>query len=348
MKEDDLFQHLQEFTEEETFYKQYSAAKCSPSQLEGFISSLDAANLSRHKYVLPELKNSLDLNFISEAWVWNDSDRDIFIHKHPRFMPEWDFVHEFYELIYAYNGSFDLHISGYIIRMEQGFVCLIPPGVHHHISIFDDTIALNSKIRKSTFQSSFSPLLTSNDVIAQFFLNTMYIGDYKDYILFHSKNNKQLHDLFTAIYLEQLNQEKYYNKIMNSLLSIVLTILMRHYEDTLETALSGHNRLRKLESILSFIEANYRTVSLRGLAKEFFFSEQYLSKYIKENSGKTFNTIIREIRLDKARLLLETTDLTISKISDASGYACAEHFMRQFKKQFGASPTEYRRNYIKN
>ena len=342
MRNDELFGHLQEFSPEEKFYYQYYMAKRDPEQLDAFLASLDAAVLSRHRYVVPELQGSLQLNFTSESWVWEDSAKDIYIHKHPRYMPEWDFTHEFYELVFACYGSFDLHISGHSIPMQPGFVCLIPPDTHHHISIFNNSIALNTKIRKSTFHTAFSPLLTGNDILARFFLNTMYIGDYRDYILFKCSGDEKLTELFSEVYLEHYNQEKYYPKITNSLLSIIFSYLMRHHEESLETARTGQRRMRKIEAILGYIETNFRSVSLKELSKEFYFSEQYLSKYIRDNTGKTFQDIVLSIRLENARRLLETSNLSIGKISEACGYASAEHFTRQFKRQYGRSPTGYR------
>ena len=343
MEENGLHRHLLETTEEEFFYRQYHEAKRSPEQLAAFLSSSDAGYLSRHKFVLPEMKQSLDLHFDNENWFWEDPQNDIFIHKHPRYMPEWDFVHEYYELVFAYDGSFDLHVSGQVVQMRPGFVCIIPPGVHHHISIFDDSIALNTKVRKSTFHSSFSPFLTGDDMLARFFLNTIYIGDHKDFILFRSEGDQRLKALFSEVYLEHFNREKYYPGIMNSLLSIIFSHLMRRYEDAVETAAVSQNRLKKLEAMLSYIESNYRNVSLGQLAKEFYFSEQYLSKYIKDNTGKTFKEIVQSKRLENAKKLLETSNLTVGKISEASGYPSAEHFMRQFKERFGVSPAAYRK-----
>lgn len=342
MKVGELYQHLHELSDEERFYQQYVVAKESPEALRAFREGLDAAEISRHKYVMPEIKDMLDLHFKNEDWVWESSPNDIYIHKHPRFMPEWDFVHEFYEVMYDYQGEFSLFVSNHEIKMKPGYVCLLPPGVHHHISIFDDSISLNTKVRKSTFNTSFSPLLEGNDILARFFLNTIYIGNYEDYILFRSGGDERLHSLFSDMYVEQYNKEKYYARIMNDILSIAFTHLMRSYADTIETATSGQGKGEKIESILGYISQHFRNVSLQELSNEFFFSEQYLSKYIKENTGSTFNELVRSMRLDNARKLLQTSDLAIGKISAASGYASTEHFVRTFKKQYGVSPTAYR------
>ena len=56
-----------------------------------------------------------------------------------------------------------------------------------------------------------------------------------------------------------------------------------------------------------------------------------------------FKDIVKRIKLEKAVQLLDTTDLNIQRISEISGYANKEHFMRQFKKEYGTSPSTYRK-----
>jgi AraC-like DNA-binding protein len=331
-----------ELTEEEAFYRRYHIAKNNPEQFRQFLSDLDIDALRSHKYVIPEIRERLNLNFADEQWVWDSIDKDICIHKHPRYMPEWDFVHNFYEIIYVYRGRYSLYISDQIVEMCTGYVCIIPPGVCHRTFICDDSISLNTKLRKSSFQTSFSPLFSENDTLSKFFLNTMYIGDYADYVLFRSENDEQLRKLFSAIYLEHYNKEAAYSKVMNNLLSIVFSLLARHYKDEMDILVAKSGRLRKIEAILAYVHSNYRVITLRDLAKKFYFSEQYLSEFIRKNTGRNFVDIVREVRLETAKKLLETTDLTVAHIGETSGYASAEHFMRQFKKQYGISPSGYR------
>ena len=63
MKDNGRFQHLQDFTDEETFYYKYHQAKQTPSQLKVFLSAQGASYLSINGYVVPEMKSSLDLHF---------------------------------------------------------------------------------------------------------------------------------------------------------------------------------------------------------------------------------------------------------------------------------------------
>ncbi len=98
----------------------------------------------------------------------------------------------------------------------------------------------------------------------------------------------------------------------------------------------------RLEAIMEYIQNNYRTVTLGSLAREFHLSEPYISKYIKDKSGKTFVAQVARIRMKKARTLLRTSDLKVDEIADQTGYQNVEHFNRTFKKTFGMTPLQYR------
>lgn len=93
---------------------------------------------------------------------------------------------------------------------------------------------------------------------------------------------------------------------------------------------------------MNYIQTHYRTVTLKDLAEEFYLSVPYLSKYIKEKSGKQFSEIVTGIRMRHACSLLKSEGMTIEQIAEQSGYPSVEHFNRQFKKMYGITPAAYR------
>ena len=105
-------------------------------------------------------------------------------------------------------------------------------------------------------------------------------------------------------------------------------------------AVSG--REERIVDILNYIQMHYQTVTLDELADKFSLSTPYLSKYIKEKSGKTFQDTVKDIRFGKARLLLKETTQTVEAIATEVGYENVEHFNRLFKKTYGCTPMQYR------
>lgn len=98
----------------------------------------------------------------------------------------------------------------------------------------------------------------------------------------------------------------------------------------------------KLMTMLNFMQANYQTVTLEDMAKEFHFSTPYISKYIKDKSGKTFGEHLTQMRLKRAKSLLKNGNMTVENIANAVGYPNSEHFIRLFKKTFDMTPIQYR------
>ena len=65
----------------------------------------------------------------------------------------------------------------------------------------------------------------------------------------------------------------------------------------------------RLLTMLNFIQANYQNVTLEEMAVKFHLSEPYISKYIKDKSGKTFGEHVANIRMKKAKSLLKNLSL---------------------------------------
>ncbi|MBQ1802057.1 2-isopropylmalate synthase [Lachnobacterium bovis] len=98
----------------------------------------------------------------------------------------------------------------------------------------------------------------------------------------------------------------------------------------------------RLFEILNYMQANYKKATLETLAEQFHLSEPYISKYIKDKSGKNFGEHLASIRMKKAKVLLKNGNMNIENIADAVGYPNVEHFNRLFKKMFNKTPMQYR------
>ena len=71
-------------------------------------------------------------------------------------------------------------------------------------------------------------------------------------------------------------------------------------------------------------------------------SPYYFSKVFKEECGLNFIEYLTNIRIDKAKELLEKSNLSIKEICVSCGYTDPNYFSRSFKKNVGVTPTEYK------
>jgi AraC family transcriptional regulator, transcriptional activator of pobA len=98
-----------------------------------------------------------------------------------------------------------------------------------------------------------------------------------------------------------------------------------------------------MRRIAEFVGENYtRGPSLSEAAKAARLSKSRLCALIREYTGSTFNTLIRELRMDEARERLVLTDETITQIAYRVGYNDEKYFLRAFKKSSGVTPSAYR------
>lgn len=84
-------------------------------------------------------------------------------------------------------------------------------------------------------------------------------------------------------------------------------------------------------------------LSLQELAELTNLSSSYLSRLLKEELGQPFSQFYAELKVHWAKDLLESSDMTISEISDELGYIESSYFVRSFKKVTGITPLKYRK-----
>lgn len=106
------------------------------------------------------------------------------------------------------------------------------------------------------------------------------------------------------------------------------------------------NREQKIlvEQVIMKMMENYMDdISLELYADEINTNPYTLSKAFKQVAGINFIDYLTDLRMDKAKELLASTDLKISDISEQVGYRHS-YFNRIFKKQVGLTPSQYRQD----
>ena len=84
--------------------------------------------------------------------------------------------------------------------------------------------------------------------------------------------------------------------------------------------------------------------SIRSLADAVGLSPSRFQHLYRNIFGHPPGAEITLSRLERARYLLENTDLPISQVADNSGFSCSTHLIRCFGKHFNTTPAQYRKN----
>ena len=95
-----------------------------------------------------------------------------------------------------------------------------------------------------------------------------------------------------------------------------------------------------------YIQTNYmRHISLEEVSSVVGFSPAYFSSMFKKESGQNFMEYISEVRMDRAKDFLKTTNWSVASICESVGYSDVKHFTQNFRKYTGLNPNEFRRFY---
>jgi signal transduction histidine kinase/DNA-binding response OmpR family regulator len=81
---------------------------------------------------------------------------------------------------------------------------------------------------------------------------------------------------------------------------------------------------------------------ISSLCQELAVSRSQLYRKFKSLSNKTITDYFKSLRLHKARELLCASDLNVSEVTYAVGFKNLSHFSREFTREFGKSPSEFR------
>jgi len=170
-----------------------------------------------------------------------------------------------------------------------------------------------------------------------------------------TKNSFNLHILVRNIAIKFINCLVKYNLTIPDELKQLMNIESLLFYNTKEELMKdilvqaeyivqciegAKNSEEMISSICKFIQDNYDSdLSLKSVADKFFLNPTYLSKRFKEKKKISFSRFVEMVRIEKAKELLQMTDMSITDIAQKTGYDDPNYFSRVFKKVEKKPPT---------
>lgn len=100
---------------------------------------------------------------------------------------------------------------------------------------------------------------------------------------------------------------------------------------------------------VAFLHQNYdRDIQVKDVAAGVNLHPGYLQRIFKASTGKTIVETLTELRVAKAKMLLQNTDIPVADISEYVGIGSRQYFHAVFKKHTGRTPVDYRQSRDKH
>ncbi|NLN07677.1 MAG: helix-turn-helix transcriptional regulator [Firmicutes bacterium] len=126
----------------------------------------------------------------------------------------------------------------------------------------------------------------------------------------------------------------------------VATLLLRESHHNLSLSSFQPHEYRDEKCIakaIEYITDNYQSkMSLFDLADEIHYSPYHLLRLFKRHTGRTPFEFLLDLKIEKAKNMLQSTNCTMTQICDACGFSGLSYFSQTFKKKTGLSPTQFK------
>ena len=129
---------------------------------------------------------------------------------------------------------------------------------------------------------------------------------------------------------------------LDSLFDDSISLIKSYFEGNRVTEIDRDDQI--VAQIKEFCWQNYSSdCTLEDMASKVFISKSYLSQIFKEKCGTSMWNYFTDIRVEKAKELLSSTDIKVNRVGEMVGYKNASHFGHIFRSHVGISPKEFQR-----
>ena len=277
--------------------------------------------MSNERYLMMESDiKSLSFQLESITKSKYDSDWHSTLHTHP-----------FTELFYVVDGKGEFNIQGQRFPVKPNDFVIINPQVEHtELSSPDEPLEYIVLGLNGLSFSNLTPVSEGGHPFSFFNLR----DEQKDILRY-----------LNAMVQEATSQSMSYELVCHNLLEILLIKILRHQHFDLEVGKQS-KATKDISFIKHYLETYYHeSIQLEDLASMTHLSRFYISHSFKKEIGMSPMEYLIAIRIKESKILLRTTNYSISQVADIVGFTTPTYFSKQFRKSTGISPTDYREQY---
>ena len=239
-----------------------------------------------------------------------------------------DHYHNFYEIFYLHSGECFFLLKDSVYHLKKGDLVFIAPGELHHAQYKGNSCEIVNILFKKDF------LLADDYPRLHSFMGSvpaLYQEDFEILI------NKMLS--------ESTSIDEYSDSFLSGYLHILLLTLMRNSVMNEEEPDLLNSRDAEILLATKYIYKNFqKPLTLDEVSAVASLSPTYFSKKFKATTGMGFKEYLNYVRLKHAHTALLTTNNTITDIALEYGFNDSNYFKDLFKKVYGKSPREFRKN----
>ncbi|OAA92602.1 AraC family transcriptional regulator [Clostridium coskatii] len=253
--------------------------------------------------------------------------------------------HEHLQFFYFIQGSALIRCNYKSIHVKAGdFIIVNSNELHYCESLCDNLIYYIIRVDLSFLFSS------QMDSCQTKFMVPLA----KNLILFKNlvRNDKEILSCADKIIEEYFSKRLGYELAVKAYIYELIVLLFRKYVEKILTAKQFNcrvNNLNRLKNVFLYINENFtKKITLDEISEMAHISKEHFCRTFKQITGRSLTNYINNLRIQKADLLLQKTDLNITEIALNCGFSDVNYFSRIYKKVKNVSPLNFRKNLCNN
>ncbi|WP_316748395.1 helix-turn-helix transcriptional regulator [Pedobacter gandavensis] len=248
----------------------------------------------------------------------------------------WPHKHHFYEILWLEKGPSRHSIDQHSFELSLDAMFFIAPGQIHELQKAEDLSGYSIMFTAEFLALGDSP----PDMPAQLsFMENTYENPA---VTLPVKEREALMASLNVLHAEVGRTDRSVDIIRHLLLAFLFQVKRM----VVEAPVSRKDNLRVMtvKKFKKLLEIHYKQETrLSFFAETLFITPAQLNEVLKAVTGKTAGETIRERLLLEAKRMLIHGHLTVGQIAAELGFADFSYFSRQFKKQEGLSPADFRK-----
>lgn len=249
-------------------------------------------------------------------------------------------MHREFEVCMVLSGTVTIYVGRKMESFQKGDIILFNPYQAHELhSLTEKSMLLSIQVAVSFCKRVYPEIscLKFDDIaVSQETIKKEELRRLRQLFL----------DMSTTYLKKETNYEFFCMSNLYEIFGILLNTQPWHIISERENT-EQYNKGKRLNRITDYIETHFtEKVLLSDIAAMENLSMQYLSHFVKEMLGMSFQRYVALMRFERARKMVEQTNKSLTEICMECGFSDYRYLNKIYQEQLGYTPIEYRNSHV--
>ena len=227
--------------------------------------------------------------------------------------------HKFFEVEIILEGKGIQILNGEEYPLKKGCAYVLLPTDFHEIKVEESLVLYNVAFHENVLSEEFLLAISS-----KLHGNTIFYCNDTDL--------HELHKICTLIESEFIREKSFKKEFLKNILECFLIAILRNSE--FDSKLMIENKNDYIKDAILYMQLHFKdNPTLTETAEAVNLYPSYFSHIFKEQTGTGYIEYLTDLKISYSKKLLRSTNLNVTEVCFASGFASLPNFMKIFKKK---------------